>query len=97
MNNIPSLSEYYRVSGHDEKQLKHYLTIILANRKQSSDVIESKVSKADDRQGFVLPIPGAPFLAAAGAGAAASSIAVYGAYGDVIAAFLNSLLGEFNH
>ena len=60
-------------------------------------MIESKVSKADDRQGFVLPLPSAPFIAATAPLAAAGGIAVYGAYGDVIAAFLNSLLGEFNH
>ena len=51
-------------------------------------------SKADDRQGIALPVVGAPFLAATVPLAAAGAIGVYGAYGDVITSFLNSLLGE---
>ena len=52
------------------------------------------VSKAADRQAVVLPVIGAPFLAATVPLAAAGAIGVYGAYGDTILTLLNSLLGK---
>ena len=61
------------------------------NRRQTST--EVKLQKAEDRQGIPLPVIGAPFLAATAPLAAAGAVGVYGAYGDVIIGFLNSLLG----
>ena len=54
------------------------------------------LEKADDRQGFVLPVIGAPFLAATVPLAAAGAIGAYGAYGDTILNLLNSLVGKKN-
>ena len=67
--------------------------IHLGHRKM--DTYKKNVAKADDRQGVVLPIIGAPFLAATLPLAAAGAIGVYGAYGDVITSYLNSLIGIF--
>ena len=61
------------------------------NRRQTSTEVE--LQKAEDRQGIPLPVIGAPFLAATAPLAAAGAVGVYGAYGDVIIGFLNSLLG----
>ena len=61
-------------------------------------LLEPNVNTPDDEEVLLGLAPEPPKLnveaPVAGAGAAASSIAVYGAYGDVIAAFINSLLGK---
>ena len=54
----------------------------------------ASLSQADDRQAFVLPVIGAPVLAAAVPLAAAGAIGAYGAYGDTILTLLNSFLGK---
>ena len=54
---------------------------------------DTALSQADDRQAFVLPVIGAPVLAAAVPLAAAGAIGAYGAYGDTILTLLNSFLG----
>ena len=51
------------------------------------------MTKSEDRQGVVLPVIGAPFLAATLPLAAAGAIGVYGAYGDAILTYLNTILG----
>ena len=48
-----------------------------------------------ERQGFVLPALGAPFIAAALPAAGAAAIGIYGAYGDEIATLFNSFLSKF--
>ena len=63
-----------------------------ASRQETKNI--GKLSIADDRQGIVLPVVGGPFLAATVPLAAASAVGVYGAYGDVIIEFLNSLIGQ---
>ena len=58
------------------------------------EVKDTALSKADDRQAFVLPVIGAPVLAAAVPLAAAGAIGAYGAYGDTILTLLNSVIGK---
>ena len=48
-----------------------------------------------ERQGFVLPALGAPFIAAALPAAGAAAVGIYGAYGDEIATLFNSFLSKF--
>ena len=48
-----------------------------------------------ERQGFVLPALGAPFIAAALSAAGAAAVGIYGAYGDEIATLFNSFLSKF--
>ena len=48
-----------------------------------------------ERQGFVLPALGAPFIAAALPAAGAAAVGIYGAYGDEIATLFNSFFSEF--
>ena len=66
----------------------------LTDRIPAPDEENKAISKADERQDVVLPVLGAPFLAATLPLAAAGAIGVYGAYGDAILALLNSLLGK---
>ena len=48
-----------------------------------------------ERQGFVLPALGAPFIAAALPAVGAAAVGIYGAYGDEIATLFNSFLSKF--
>ena len=47
-----------------------------------------------ERQGIVLPVLGAPFLAAALPAAGAAAVGIYGTYGDEIEGLVSSLLGK---
>ena len=63
------------------------------------DFAVDKISRKDtniiERQGFVLPALGAPFIAAALPAAGAAAVGIYGAYGDEIANLFNSFLSKF--
>ena len=47
-----------------------------------------------ERQGFVLPALGVPFMAAALPAAGAAAIGIYGSYGDEIATLYNSFFSK---
>ena len=47
-----------------------------------------------ERQAIVLPVLGAPFLAAALPAAGAAAVGIYGTYGDEIERLVSSLLGK---
>ena len=53
--------------------------------------------KAEDRQALVIPVLGAPFLAASLPLAAAGAIGIYGTYGEEILTLLNSFIGNINN
>ena len=64
-----------------------------------NDFAVDKISRKDtnviERQGFVLPALGAPFIAAALPAAGAAAVGIYGAYGDEIATLFNSFFSKF--
>ena len=64
----------------------------------NDDFAVDKISRKDtniiERQGFVLPVLGAPFIAAALPAAGAAAIGIYGAYGDELATLFNSFFSK---
>ena len=65
----------------------------------NGDFAVDKISRKDtnviERQGFVPPALGAPFIAATLSAAGAAAVGIYGAYGDEIATLFNSFFSKF--
>ena len=58
------------------------------------DIISRKDTKIIERQGFILPALGVPFIAAALPAAGAAAIGIYGSYGDEITSLFNSFFSK---
>ena len=70
------------------------LSIFTDNYKLLVDKTSRKDTKIIERQGVVLPVLGAPFIAAALPAAGAAAVGIYGAYGDDIATLFNSFFSK---
>ena len=66
----------------------------LVNDDFAIDKLSRKDTNVIERQGFVLPALGVPFIAAALPAAGAAAIGIYGAYGDEIATLYNSFFSK---
>ena len=64
----------------------------------NDDFAVDKISRKDtnviERQGFVPPALGAPFIAATLSAAGAAAVGIYGAYGDELATLFNSFFSK---
>ena len=70
------------------------LSIFTDNYELLVDKTSRKDTKIIERQGVVLPVLGAPFIAAALPAAGAAAVGIYGAYGDDIATLFNSFFSK---
>ena len=61
------------------------------------DIISRKDTKIIERQGFILPALGVPFIAAALPAAGAAAIGIYGSYGDEITSLFNSFFSKSSY
>ena len=67
----------------------------LVNDDFAVDKISRKDTNVIEKQGFVPPALGAPFIAATLSAAGAAAVGIYGAYGDEIASLFNSVFSKF--
>ena len=74
--------------------LNFYILFFSVDDDFALDKISQKGKNVIERQGFVLPALGAPFIAAALPAAGVAAVGIYGAYGDDIAELFNSFLSK---